>query len=146
MTDVESSVNVCTDGFEICHADDIEPEGPVECSFRSQSAGRDYCDTSVECAATATVDGTTLQLFGVIYAYCYQESETNWLCQCEGGSEYADFELTGSDAWNVCTEASEVCPDLIDTSNLFNDENGGYIDSDIDMDMDWDSDTDYILR
>jgi hypothetical protein len=104
-----AAADVCPNALELCSSGPVEIEGPRECSLRFQSGVGEYCDAQHDCAGTATIDGTEVQVLEPMYIACYSEVEGEWTCECGLGTKSTDFELSSPDAWTTCEDAAVTC-------------------------------------
>lgn len=105
----------CTQASEICQkAGSIEPEGEPTCNNTSQTAQGTYCSATIDCAASATVNDTTVSLHGYINLGCTGDGSGGWTCSCSSGSNYETISVTADTAWDACTAGSPVCADTIE--------------------------------
>jgi hypothetical protein len=104
----------CNEAIAVCqNIANVEPDGEPVCTNISQSAQGTYCNATLDCAASATVDGTTLSLHGYISLSCGADS-SGWTCSCSSGAEYQTVAVQGQTAWDACNNASKACEDAIE--------------------------------
>jgi hypothetical protein len=103
------AAEVCRDALGICAGEAVEVEGPRQCTRSYQSASPEWCDAQLDCTRTASVDDMEIQVHEYMYTSCGLESEEVWSCECGVGTESTSFELSSSDAWSTCEEASATC-------------------------------------
>jgi hypothetical protein len=109
----------CEDARTACaRPQDIALTGSVECARSSQSANTDYCDAQITCTHPASWGDLPLVMNSAIYLNCQRASSGSWGCSCSAGMQSSNFDVEGGDGWDVCTAATERCPDLIDVTSL----------------------------
>jgi hypothetical protein len=109
-----SGLTSCTEALAICRKiPGIEADGEPVCTNTSQSAQGNYCNASIDCAASATVDGSTISLHGYLAVNCSGDS-SGWTCSCSSGSEYASTTVDAETAWDACTNGSKACEDAVE--------------------------------
>jgi hypothetical protein len=112
----------CDDARAICtRPGDVVLSGGLECARSYQSAGPDYCDAQITCTQPATWGDLDLIMHPEVWLNCQAESSGAWLCVCSAGTQTVNFEVESAQGWDVCTEAGQRCPDLVDVTSL----NGG---------------------
>jgi hypothetical protein len=103
------AADVCPDALELCTSGAVELGSERECKPTHMSAYGDMCDAQQDCTGSATIDGTEVQVHEWLYTTCYTEVEGEFTCECGMGSKSTTLELSGTDAWTVCEEASVSC-------------------------------------
>jgi hypothetical protein len=104
----------CNEAITACQKiANVEPEGDPVCTNVSQSAQGTYCNATLDCAASATVEGTTVSLHGYISLSCNAES-SGWTCSCASGTESQAITVQAETAWDACSNASQPCQDAIE--------------------------------
>jgi hypothetical protein len=117
LGDPPGGIATCNGALEICSGvAAAETSGPIECARTYQSANGQWCDAQIDCTQSADVGGVSVDVHANIWANCEQTGDTTWTCSCNGGSDSATFEVESADGWDSCSEASEMCPDLVDFS------------------------------
>jgi hypothetical protein len=105
----------CEGALSACQSsDEVVPEGEITCSRNYQSASTGYCDAALECAQTAVVDGQEIGLIGTVNSNCQELSPGVWTCYCYSNTQSVQFEMEGTDGWDVCGEAVDSCPERVD--------------------------------
>lgn len=109
-----AGVTSCNQATEVCqNIANVEPDGDPVCKSISQSAQGTYCNATLDCVASATVEGTTLSLHGYISLNC--GADTNgWTCACSSGAVNQTIVVQGESAWDACTNGSKACEDAIE--------------------------------
>ncbi|MBN1605603.1 MAG: hypothetical protein JW940_03180 [Polyangiaceae bacterium] len=115
----QANDGACSDAQAIC----AQPEGIVlsgdpECERVAQSVDPNYCDAQIVCTQSARWGDTDLTMNPWLWLTCQPETSGAWLCMCSAGMQTVNFEVGAAQGWDVCTEAAERCPDLIDVTSL----------------------------
>ncbi|MDH5675586.1 MAG: hypothetical protein OEZ06_25915 [Myxococcales bacterium] len=112
FSDSQSNPQVCSDVSDICTSGDIEVTSDPVCTFRNQWVDRGWCDAGLQCSQDALVGGQEAQVFSDRWVSCSLTSSDTWECSCNTGATATTYQLTGDDAWSLCTAAGERCADF----------------------------------
>jgi hypothetical protein len=118
------ALRACTSG------EDLVLSGPIDCQRSHQSAySGQSCEAGLSCSQAGTIGDLSLVAYGSINANCQiLASGEPATCSCYSGMETASFEVDAdtTDAWDVCSLASERCPDLVEVQIGSSDDYYGY--------------------
>lgn len=110
-----SGLPTCEGAIDICRSDDpVEPSGPIECVRSRRSAGQNYCDTSYDCTQSADIAGSTVSVYGGLYASCQELSDGSWTCYCSSDIDSAELTVEADEGFDACEAAGTQCQDLVD--------------------------------
>ena len=90
------------------------PDGVPSCERTDQTSTLTACDAVVKCSDTAQVAGVPIGLSGSLRAHCFQQMDTQWSCTCDTSAGTANLDVDAMDSWDACTQASALCPDLVE--------------------------------
>jgi hypothetical protein len=109
-----TGVASCEQATAVCQKlTNVEPDGEPVCTNSSQSAQTNYCNATIDCAASATVDDVEVSLHGYIGVACSGDA-SGWTCSCSSNSEYDTVTVQGETAWEACTHGSAACQEAIE--------------------------------
>jgi hypothetical protein len=100
----------------------VEPDGEPVCTNTSQSAQGDFCNATLDCTASASVDETAISLHGYINLSCSRDA-SSWACSCSSGSQYETISVQAENAWEACTNGSRACEEAVEVE--FGNGSGG---------------------
>jgi hypothetical protein len=125
LPDADVALSTCQDALSICElATSAEPSGPIDCEQTSQNAWADGCFGQTTCTQYADVNGIAVGLQGYVSQNCNALDDQTFECSCQSGSQTEVFEVTATSAWNACSDAATICPDLVDV--VIGGGGGGY--------------------
>ena len=112
-------INTCTRALRACTSgEELALSGPIDCERSYQSAyGGQSCDASLRCGQAGTLGGMSIVAYGSVSTNCQiLASGEPATCWCYSGQQSTSFEVDvdATDAWDVCSVASERCPDLVE--------------------------------
>jgi hypothetical protein len=103
----------CTDLSNFCVGlGDVEFSGDPSCSNVSLTTQEVSCAAELRCAASATVSGREVTTLRPVSVSC-TATDGRWSCTCSSDQASTTFPVEGSDPWNVCTNASDACADVL---------------------------------
>ena len=109
-----AGVSSCNDAAAVCeNIANVEPDGEPVCTVLSQSAQGTYCNATLDCAASATVEGATLSLHGYLSLSCSADAN-GWTCSCSSGAQNQTVAVQSETAWDACSNGSNACQDAIE--------------------------------
>jgi hypothetical protein len=109
-----AGVTNCNEAAAVCeNIANVEPDGEPVCTTLSQYAQGANCNATLDCAASATVEGATLSLHGYISLSCGADAN-GWTCSCSSGVQTQTVAVQGETAWDACTNGSKACEDAVE--------------------------------